>query len=90
LNIKNKLDPRAGIVHPAEVQYESGMVIGNGRVAASSLNDGGNQNGTHFLKQPFKSLLRPSRSSLPIQSQIQDKEDIPPDQQRLIRVFAGN
>ena len=45
MNIKNKLDPRAGVVHPAEVQYESGMVIGDGRVAASGLYDGGNQNG---------------------------------------------
>jgi len=42
------------------------------------------------LARPFKSSLRPSRSSLPIQSQIQDNEDIPPDQQCLIRVFAGN
>jgi len=42
LNIKNKANPRAGVVHPAGVQYE---VTVDRRVTASSLYDGGNQNG---------------------------------------------
>ena len=45
MDIENEPNPRAGVIHPAQMENNGSMVLGDRWVVFSTLNNGGNEDG---------------------------------------------